>query len=366
MPSASFISVFLLFLLAKSVLADDLEAIPDEPTEAETQTKTDEETKTEMAAKPPLDKNYDISFTFEDDYPGISFWGNDRSYTAGWRLSYNSATPKLPSWSRPFLGWFDKPTSEYNYGFALGQQIYTPEDVSTGALITNDEPYAGYLFVGTSVQLRNENVLHSLELDVGIVGPPSLAGPTQISFHQIFGFEPVLGWANQLHTEPTLTLFYQEKIRLFQIQAEGDNNTLMDFVPFFEGAVGNLYIYGGLGAQLRMGYHISDDFGLTVLTPVGVDPYVVAGTRHFFEIYVFASAEGRGMVRNLFLDGNTFEASNHIQKLPFVRDFDFGLLMRIGSFRCSWRQIGRGEEYTPETAGPHAFASIDVTYTQRL
>jgi lipid A 3-O-deacylase len=147
-------------------------------------------------------------------------------------------------------------------------------------------------------------------------------------------------------------------------------------VPSFEGAVGNLYDYAGVGAQLRIGYHLSDDFGPTVLTPVGVDPFVsgqfptsasapTPSSSPYFEAYVFGAAEGRWMVRNLFLDGNTFQSSAHIQKLPFVRDFDFGFLMRLGSFRLIWREIGRGKEFTPEYI-THPFASVTLSYLKRL
>jgi hypothetical protein len=310
---------------------------------------------------------YDINIDFEDDYPGIAFWGADRAYTAGWRVSVVSGQPQLPYWLRPVLGWFTEPDSDTDIGFSLGQQIYTPTDLSNPNLITDDEPYAGYLYAGLGVGIRNGDTLHRFELDVGVVGPPSLAAQTQIDFHRIFGFEPVEGWDNQLHTEPALTLYYQRMTRLLSL-ALPNGRQILDFTPYGEAAIGNVYDYVGVGAQLRLGYGFSNDFGPTVLTPVGGDTFVSSSQpskRDWWEIYAFGAVEGRAMLRNIFLDGNTFQSSASIDKETFVRDFDFGILMRLGSWRLTWREIGRGQEFTPES-GPHPFASISLSYTYVL
>jgi hypothetical protein len=49
-----------------------------------------------------------------------------------------------------------------------------------------------------------------------------------------------------------------------------------------------------------------------------------------------------------------------------VTDYDFGLTLRVWRVRITWRQICRGEEFTPEHDGPHAFASISLTYHYEL
>lgn len=311
------------------------------------------------------DSDSDWNFYFEDDYPGISLDGADRAYTEGIRLSQVWAQDSLPQWTLPLVDWLTDSDSLYNVGIAAGQQIYTPTDLSQTAQIPTDQPYAGYLFVGGELHIRNEDVLHSFEFDLGIVGPPALGEQIQVNFHKIFGFEPVYGWSNQLHTEPILQIFYQQKRKWFEVQI--DENPIFDLTTQWEGALGNLYVYAGIGAQLRFGYQLSDNFGPVVLTPLGVDPFVEPNPeRGLFEAYVFASAEGRLMLRNLFLDGNTFVPSAHIARNFFVYDCDFGIALRLGPFKALWRQIFRSQEFTPEYSGPHAFASIDLTLTQRF
>src|SRR3546814_3846176 len=48
----------------------------------------------------------------------------------------------------------------------------------------------------------------------------------------------------------------------------------------------------------------------------------------WFGLYHFVSAEGRLMVRNIFLDGNTFEDSHSVDKYPRV--FDRSEERRVG------------------------------------
>lgn len=65
-----------------------------------------------------------------------------------------------------------------------------------------------------------------------------------------------------------------------------------------------------------------------------------------FGWYVFVGVEGRAIAHNIFLDGNTFASSQHVDKKPFVGDLtagatffwkddvrlDIGLLIRTKEF----------------------------------
>lgn len=305
-------------------------------------------------------EGFEVNYYFEDDYP-FSIWFADRAYTFGTRLSVLQTSNTLPSLLTPFLGKLAGPKSEFNFGFAFGQQLYTPENISRADYIPDDEPYAGYLHVAGIAHIRNGDTLHSFELDLGWVGPSALGKETQTVVHELIKYKIPNGWANQIHDEPTVALFYQQKRNLWDLKTE-NGMTLIDLVPSVSGALGNLYIYAGAGAQARAGYALSDDFGPNTITPLGVDSFVTK-QRAPWEAYAFLSADARWMVRNLFLDGNTFRSSPRIDKKPFVYDVDFGFLIRVGDFKLLWRQVVRSPEF--ETVlGAHKFASVCLTYTK--
>jgi hypothetical protein len=96
--------------------------------------------------------------------------------------------------------------------------------------------------------------------------------------------------------------------------------------------VGNVYDYVNAGAMGRFGLNLPDDFG-----PTRIDPSL-PGT-NFFEptvaisIYSFAGWDGRAIARNIFLDGNTWQSSRHVDKIPLVSDFQLGLAIA----RDRWR-----------------------------
>ena len=61
--------------------------------------------------------------------------------------------------------------------------------------------------------------------------------------------------------------------------------------------------------------------------------------------YFFASAEGRAVARNIFLDGNTFSDSHSIDKETWVGDFQLGFAFMIDSMRITYAQVFRTSEY---------------------
>jgi len=75
----------------------------------------------------------------------------DRHYSHGTRLAWVSDKQTGgPDWVRRTLD-FLYPFAEVRagrIGFALGQNIYTPEDIARSDLIRDDRPYAGWLYVG--------------------------------------------------------------------------------------------------------------------------------------------------------------------------------------------------------------------------
>ena len=60
--------------------------------------------------------------------------------------------------------------------FVLGQNIFTPEDIRATKLISDDRPYAGWLYLGLGLVTerktkKNVEAVDNFEIDIGMVGP---------------------------------------------------------------------------------------------------------------------------------------------------------------------------------------------------
>ena len=107
------------------------------------------------------------------------FAGTDRQYTSGLKFGWSSAdlasysdspyaSPFLPLFN--LLPYINKKDYQKNLVFALGQNIYTPDDTEAFTLVNGDRPYAGWLYMGVGVVWKNADVRNSLVLNVGVVG----------------------------------------------------------------------------------------------------------------------------------------------------------------------------------------------------
>jgi hypothetical protein len=155
--------------------------------------------------------------------------------------------------------------------FSVGQNIYTPEDISLTDPPRDDRPYAGWLFTGLGLVAENGPILDKLELDIGVVGPYSLADEVQTKWHRLIGITTPKGWGTQLKTEPGIALFYERSFRKFYELPLHDvipiENLGVDFTPHIGGALGNVFTHGALGLTVRFGDDLPNDFGPPKIRP---------------------------------------------------------------------------------------------------
>jgi lipid A 3-O-deacylase len=251
-----------------------------------------------------------LSLTIEND----ALTGNDRHYTAGGNIQYLSADDALHDWTRslsqfvPALGF---EIGAEKWAMEVGQQIYTPEFLGSRVVIEDDRPYAAWLYARAALQRRGPGVGRSLAmewfaLEVGVVGPEALGRDAQTAFHTK---EPP-GWDNQLDTELTFGLRYLRR----QLWEHRFNEWRLHLIPFLDASAGTADTHVGGGALVRFGYNVPNEFE-AVRQP----------TQLAWGGYIFSGVEGRWVMRNLFLDGSTFESSPGVDKEPLVGSFRFGL-----------------------------------------
>jgi lipid A 3-O-deacylase len=76
-----------------------------------------------------------------------------------------------------------------------------------------------------------------------------------------------------------------------------------------------------------------------------------------FAWHGFLAFEGRWVVRDLTLDGNTFRDGPSVERRPFVGDAAFGLAMRSGRWRLALSH--RSREFDGQRSRP-SFGSLTI------
>ena len=303
----------------------------------------------------------DGTFTIQLENDLIS--SADRHYTHGSRLSWVSdKSTDGPLWIRDALEWM-YPLAKLRagrMGFALGQNLYTPEDVEATALIRNDRPYAGWLYAGASVHAEAKrtdlgiefDTLDTIEVDLGVVGPYALGEETQNTIHSLFGVDESNGWDNQLKNEPGIMMVFERKWRPepWRPALLQPAHLELDLVPHFGGSLGNVMTMAHAGATVRMGRALHADYGPPMIRPA------LSGLAALEEIpdfgwYVFAAGDVRLVGHDIFLDGNTFTDSHSVDKNIVVADLQLGISAYYHNIRLSLIHVFRTREFEEQRRG---------------
>jgi lipid A 3-O-deacylase len=220
------------------------------------------------------------------------------------------------------------------YGMIFGQNIYTPlhKDISTP--LTNERPYAGWLYIGLTVDKYTNNINDYYEFTIGIVGPHSYAEQTQKQIHRWLDNSLPQGWDNQLHDEFVANV-YARKTFGYDIVVG-----LCDILPYGEASVGSVYDAVGVGSDIRFGYNIPKEFRPEVNVK-----NIQTGKIVF---YVFSGINGRWVMHNIFLDGNNYRNSHNsvtVDKEPLVGEWRNGIVLGYGDIELRFTDFYRTKEY---------------------
>jgi len=303
----------------------------------------------------------DYSGTFSLYFENDTFVGTDRCFTGGWKLGWISRNLKnyrensLLRWL-PFV---NKPGFQHSVSLAIGQCAYTPDDISLDFLIEDDRPYAGILFLAFGIHSISSRQLDTLEINLGIVGPHSYVEQLQTFIHRLLNAPLPEGWHNQLKDELALQAVYERKWKLIQPRLEKGFG--FDLIPHFGGGLGNIYIYASTGMQMRFGWNLPADFGTKIIRPGG-DSSLSIRRSGKFGVHLFAAADGKVLLRDIFLDGNTFQDSHRVDKRPFTMDISLGIGMRVGRFNLSYAHVFWTKRFKTEKK-EHVFASLNLSYS---
>lgn len=294
-----------------------------------------------LAAEPtdPTEKGT-LSLVFENDL----FSNTDQHYTNGLQAAWTPARGAPPAWAvgvARLLPWFPA-TGEVRHGYAIGQNIYTANDISVADPPPGDPPYAGWLYGAIGLRAGSERQFDRFTMTLGVVGPASFAEEGQKFVHTVTGSEKPRGWDTQLKNEPGLVLTYLRGWRSLARQTSGGFK--FDLTPHVGGALGNVYTYGNAGLTLRYGRHLPGDGGPPRIQP-GVPGSGMFAASDGSGWYAFVGLDGRAVARDIFLDGNTFRDSRSVDKKPFVGELNVGFSLTVRKARFTYAHVLRSCEY---------------------
>jgi hypothetical protein len=280
----------------------------------------------------------------EENDSGLS----DRHYTQGLNLRYLSTDYTHTNWlsgNVPALGY---DTAAWKWGIEAGQQMFTPERIEARRLLKNERPYGGWLYSGFIYQSRGETsrrtpVMETFRLQLGVVGPESLADEAQILWHHMWGFQRPNGWRNQLQTEIGAQLNYDRRYRL----SLGDVWSVQ-LLPEAGVNLGNVRTDVHLGTGFRAGYNIPNEFGVNKTEP-GKD----------FGIYLVGAVQGRAVLLDIFLDGNNFRESHNVNKKPLVGEGRIGIAASSRHVEVAVMHVQRTREFNAQDSAD-AFTSLSL------
>lgn len=296
-----------------------------------------------------------LSMVVENDL----FYQSDNNYSSGLSVIWVPTKNGEPDWveniANRIPGLDQK--SKLHHGYAFGQTMYTPSDITLENPPLDDRPYAGFLYASIGMSISTGQKLDQLSLTLGVVGPISGTEHSQKVIHQIVGSEEPKGWDTQIKNEAGIILTYQRSWR--ELKASTFMGNEVEITPHFGGALGNIYTYLNTGVTLRYGEHLPLDFGPPRIQP-SIQGSGFFAARQPFNWYLFAGIEVRAIGRNIFLDGNTFRDSRSVDREPYVGDFQWGTVLTFETFRLSYTHVSRSKEFEGG-AESHQFGALSLT-----
>ena len=297
--------------------------------------------------------NHSSSFVFSitEENDLFVYPKTDKHYTQGLHIGLlwpdeNAPWPMRPLAWLPNLGMTG---ATHKYGMRVGQDMYTPINMTTTPPDPTDRPYAGWLFAGF---IRDDRgtvangipARDHLEIDLGVVGPDSLVSDTQVWWHKFIGSTRPLGWGYELHNEPGFLINYDRQLKIWDT---GTTQFLQaQLLPHAGFDLGNIQTSLRLGTELRLGHNMPDEFAK------------VPEPTHGW--YLFTGVDGRFVGYNEFLDGNAFQSSPSVAKEPAVLEVRGGLVTVFGHTQISYTYTYINKEFKTQK-GYDAYGSINLT-----
>jgi len=262
----------------------------------------------------------------ETDNDSYLLQGSDRYYTDGIFFYYRHAL-KVKSTDSAKL-------RNKVFGLEMGQKIFNPRSGSIAdangvdhpELI--DRPFAGYLYVGSTLNFlyNNESNL-KISAQLGVVGPNSNAKQIQTFVHDNFGFYHPSGWEYQINNDYELNLSAEYNKLL--ARASWIDVSLASYLN-----LGNGFSGAGAGALVRLGSF--NQLFNSVSTQSTVSRGEVKGLLHKHELFFYYKPQANYVAYDATIQGGLSDNHNGLEitkdKEPFIFSQQFGVAFTTNRF----------------------------------
>lgn len=302
---------------------------------------------------PPYKKHFFSLITQNDSYFNVFV---DRYYSAGHGLLYSS--PEGDYGVLDQIGLLKGGATSWSLAFT--QSIYTPKNRKNAMPYLDDHPYGGYLNMGLLLHHRKQNSLENLGLHIGVVGKYTGAEEVQGFVHSIFDTVILKGWHTQIGNELIFNLHYDYTYRY---EIASFNGLSMDILPYVDLALGNANIYAKGGAFLRIGHHLQSSFlpqGIAGENGGSNSGRVYADGLGY---YLFVGSYGGYVMRNIFIQGNSFGDNFHRADLiKWIGGVSAGVAIVSGVMSFSYQALYTSKEFKKQDK-PHGVGSFVFSWS---
>lgn len=228
--------------------------------------------------------------------------------------------------------------------FEGGQRLYGPRQDSYEP-ISGQRPYAGWLYAAATGRVVDGDTRHTVGIEAGVTGSPSLGEPVMETYHRVAGFWEPVGWRHQLAFEPAVALRYGMERRVAELRVGA--MCAADVVAHAGASAGNLRTSTYAGARIRAGMRLPHPWS--------------ARAQRAASAYLMAGAGGEAVAHDLFLDGNTFGGDARVRREPLVARTTWGVGVSARRLSIEYRVQRRSRAYAEEPGG-HPYSTIEITW----
>lgn len=271
--------------------------------------------------------------TWRVEYDNDVFFNSDDKFTSGLSIQRHSNTSpdwegvRMPRWTKfgARLPGLRSPGLSRRIGFAIGQNIQTPEDITTEEFQPDDVPYAGTLGAELNWIAFNDDRFIGYGLVVGVVGNLSGAEQVQTLVHDVIRADEPKGWDHQLPNEFAFNFFGMSKRKLARVGDRADWSADVSFDADF--GIGTAMMFAEAGIEARWGLNmpagftfLPDPIGRSIAYDAAAGRPVVDKTSVYFSL----AARRVWMPHFIFLDGSLWRDTHSVNKNDSLEQVIFG------------------------------------------
>nr|WP_067665552.1 lipid A deacylase LpxR family protein [Ferrimonas marina] len=291
--------------------------------------------------------------------------GSDRDYSSGLFLQYhagNQAVAQAPDALQRLSHWLPgHDRQQLGWSVALGQQIWTPEDIEAPLPPEGERPYAGLLFTQWGLQRSAPDRADRFDLMLGTVGPRAMAEEGQKFVHLLIGSDEPMGWDSQIEDQWIANLDYLGD-RLIQRRDVGLGGE-QDSALSYRVRAGNFQSELALGGVVRWGEGLASSLGSAGFVQGNlVDTRLLNNGAGQFG---FIGLEGRYRFNDITIEGDRPEEVPDTEITPWQASLVLGYVYYRSRWGASLSFEGHTHAYEEARHQFDGYASVNLFWRFR-